>query len=131
MGPMTLAVHRLAPIAVFVLAGAACRSPPPPRAPECPSGRWCGTLDQAEALGQTREHVLTCPMYVTWGDGGAAAPGADLPPAAEGKLDLEATRARRLTGAADSCCYAWLTHCPEGKPLPSGSNAPGKRGGDR
>jgi hypothetical protein len=154
---MILAAHlsrglRLAPIAALVLAGATCAAPPPPRPPECPSGRWCGTLDQAEALGQTREHVLTCPMYVASGEGGAATPvhdggdpqtpatgvgdgglplskppGTDLPPGAEGKLDLEATRARRLTGAADSCCYAWLTHCPEGKPLPSGSTAPGRR----
>jgi hypothetical protein len=117
---------RLAPIAALLLAGAAC-SPPPPRPPECPAGKWCGTLDQAEPLGQTRERVLTCPMYVAWGERVAAAPSAEVPAAAEGKIDLEATRARRLTGASDSCCYAWLTHCPNGKPLPGGSTAPGKR----
>jgi hypothetical protein len=130
MPPMPLAAHlarrlRPAPIAVLLVAAAACA--PPPRAPECPSGRWCGTLDQVEALAQTRERVLTCPMYVAWGEGGARAPAAELPSAGEGKMDLEATRARRVSGTADACCYAWLTHCPEGKPLPSGSAAPGKR----
>src|SRR6185312_9763347 len=93
--PMILAAHlarglRLAPIAALVLAGAGCPAPPPPRPPECPSGRWCTTLEQAEALVQTREHVLTCPMYVAWGGGGAAAPSPELPAAAEAKIDLEA-----------------------------------------
>ena len=96
-----------------------------PRAPECASGRWCGTLAQVEALGQTREQVLSCPMYVGWTEGAAAAPAADLPPRGEGKIDLEATRARRMAGEAEPCCYHWFAVCPGEKPLAGGSTAPG------
>jgi len=116
---------RLARFLVLAAAvpGLGCSSP---RAPDCPSGQWCGTLSQVEALGQTRERVLSCPMYVGWAEGTVAAPAAELPPKGEGKIDLVATRARRLAGEAEPCCYHWFAACPGAKPLAGGSAAPGK-----
>jgi hypothetical protein len=116
---------RLAPLSVFAaLLGLACA--PAARAPECPSGRWCGTLAQVEALAQTRERVLGCPMYVGWPEQGAAAPAADLPPKGEAKIDLEATRVKHLAGETETCCYHWFATCPGAKPLAGGRAAPGK-----
>jgi hypothetical protein len=117
------------PSLVAALLGLACAAAPAARAPECPSGRWCGTLAQVDALAQTRERVLTCPMYVGWAEDGAPASTASavaLPPKSDGKIDLEATRARHLAGETDACCYHWFASCPGEKPLAGGRAAPGK-----
>jgi len=97
---------------------------PPPHAPECPKGSFCGHVEGVEALRQTREGALSCPKYITWGpDGGA--PAAELPALGEGSLDMESTRKRRTAGESDACCYRWYQSCPAGAGADGGADAGG------
>jgi hypothetical protein len=111
-----MSAARLWPLASLVtlvgaVLGVACAAPAP-RAPACPSGTFCGTVPDVEAMRQTPEGALRCPKYVAWGQDGGPPPAAAVGSPGEGSLDLDLTRKRRADGATEACCYHWYVPCP-------------------
>lgn len=84
--------------------------------PSCPSGKWEGTVKEAEARmakGLGAETKLGCPAELR-GPGGPSAPGvAGPPPGAYASLDEAATKAL----GEGQCSYTWVIPCPGGRPL--------------
>ncbi|SRR5579871_2219290 len=116
-----LRVALISPLAGAVL-GFACSPPPPPKAPSCPSGSFCGHIADVEPLRQTAEGALGCPKYVTWSQDAGPPADAGLPSFAEASLDMESTRKHRAAGETDACCYHWYQSCPK-EARPAGSSA--------